>query len=65
MAEIVNLNRHRKARARQQDRAQADANAALFGRTRTQKQLDIARAEKSARDLDAHHREPGQSDTDP
>ena len=32
MAEIVNLNRHRKAQARQQAERQAEANRVKFGR---------------------------------
>ena len=57
MAEIVNLNRFRKARARAEDRAQADANAAKFGRSKAEKDLEKARAEKAARDLEAHRRD--------
>ncbi|SOB91937.1 MULTISPECIES: DUF4169 family protein [Rhodobacter] len=50
MAEIINLNRFRKAAARQEARTKADANAAKFGRTKAQKQLEEAQAQK-ARDL--------------
>ena len=57
MAEIVNLNRLRKARARAVDRTQADANAAKFGRSKAEKDLVMARAEKAARDLEAHRRD--------
>ena len=57
MAEIVNLNRFRKERARAARRAEGDANAAKFGRTKAERDLDTARAEKSARDHAGHARE--------
>lgn len=56
MAQIVNLNRFRKAKARDAKRAEADANAAKHGRSkavRLRQQADAARAE---RDLDGHRR---------
>lgn len=57
MAEVVNLNRFRKEKARAEKRAEADANAAKHGRTRAEKALEKARAEKAARDLDGHERD--------
>lgn len=57
MAEIINLRAIRTARERQEDRAQADANAVKYGRRKTDKALDAARAEKAKRDLDGHERE--------
>ncbi len=57
MAEIVNLNRFRKERARAARRAEGDANAAKFGRTKAERDLDRVRAEKSARDHAGHARE--------
>ena len=36
---------------------QADANAAKFGQTKAERDLAQARAEKAARDLDAHQRD--------
>ncbi len=60
MAEIVNLRAARKARERAKDRAEADENAARFGRTKALKALERARAEKARETLDAHRREePG------
>lgn len=62
MTAPVNLNKARKARARDQARAQADANAAKFGRTRAQKTAEADAAERAARILEAHRRdgqEPG------
>lgn len=57
MSEPVNLNRFRKEKARAEKKARADENAVKFGRTKAQKQLDRAQAEKSARDLDGKKRE--------
>ena len=57
MARVTNLKRFRKEKARAEKRARADENAARFGRSKAQKALEQARAEKSARLLDAHRRE--------
>jgi phage protein D len=57
MAEVVNLNRARKAKARAEARAQADTNAARFGRTKAEKALEKAQADKAARDHDGHRRD--------
>ncbi len=62
MAEIVNLNKARKARDRAAKRAEADANAVKFGRSGAQKELDKARADKLARDHAAHKRDEGDED---
>jgi hypothetical protein len=59
MAEIVNLRQRRKAAARKAARAEADANAARHGRPKAETALTRARAEKAARDLDSHRRDPG------
>jgi len=53
----VNLNRVRKQRARAERQARADQNAALFGRTKAQKKLEAAEADKARRTLDQHRRE--------
>ena len=52
MDNVTNLNRFRTTKARNAKRAQADANAARFGRTKAQKALEDARTEKAERDLD-------------
>lgn len=52
MAEPVNLNRIRKQRTQAANKARAERNAVAFGRSRAEKELDRARAEKAARDLD-------------
>ncbi|MEQ9258086.1 MAG: DUF4169 family protein [Roseovarius sp.] len=56
----VNLNRVRKEKARAEKRARADENAAKFGRSKAEKAREAARAEKAARDLDGHRRDPSQ-----
>ena len=57
MAKVVNLRMVKKQAARTSARAEADANAAKFGRTKAERDLEKARADKTARDLDAHRRE--------
>jgi hypothetical protein len=57
MAEIVNLARTKKQAARKAARVTADANAAKFGRTKAERALEKAQAEKAARELDAHRRD--------
>ena len=54
MAEPVNLNRFRKARARADRKVQASENAVKFGRTKAEKDLMQARAEKAKSDVGAH-----------
>lgn len=57
MAEVINLRTARKARARTAARAEADANAVRFGRSKALKALEKARADKDRAALDAHRRE--------
>ncbi len=57
MVEIINLRTVKKQAARKAARAAADVNAAKHGRTRAERDLEKTRAEKAARDLDAHKRE--------
>ena len=49
---VTNLNRARKARDRAEEKAQADANALKHGRTKAQRLLEAAQAEKAKRSLD-------------
>lgn len=58
MAQVTNLNQFRKQKARADKRKAGDDNAARFGLSKAQKQLDRARTEKSARDLDGHRTDP-------
>lgn len=57
MEKIVNLRQARKQAARKAARLAADANAAKFGRTKAERDLQQARAEKAGKALDAHRRE--------
>jgi hypothetical protein len=54
MAEPVNLNRFRKQKARAKKQVRADENAARFGRSKAERDLERARADKARRDLDGH-----------
>ena len=54
MAELINLRTVRKAKDKAKTRAQADANAVKFGRSKGDKALEAARLEKQQRDLDGH-----------
>ncbi|MCV6824576.1 MULTISPECIES: DUF4169 family protein [Halocynthiibacter] len=54
MTKITNLNRARKSRAREEKRAQADQNAAQFGRSKAERLLDASRNEKARKMLDQH-----------
>lgn len=58
MAEIVNLNRARKAKARGEAQRIAAANRIAHGRTKAEKQAAKAEAERRARALDGVKREP-------
>ena len=49
---VVNLNKARKARDRAEEKAQADANALKHGRTKAERLLEAAQAEKARRALD-------------
>lgn len=57
MSNLINLNKARKARAKTRKRAEADENAVRHGRTKAQKTLDKANADKANRDLDGHRTE--------
>jgi hypothetical protein len=50
----VNLNRYRKEKAREEAKTRADANAAKHGRTKAERLLEAARAEKARAMLDRH-----------
>ncbi|HYG28177.1 MAG TPA: DUF4169 family protein [Caulobacteraceae bacterium] len=57
MTEILNLNRARKAKAKAAAAAKAAENRAAFGRTKAERELENARAEKAARELEGKKRE--------
>jgi hypothetical protein len=52
MGTVSNLNQFRKSKARADKKARADENSAKFGRSKAQKDLEKARADKAKRDLD-------------
>jgi hypothetical protein len=52
MSSVTNLNQFRKTKARAEKRAKADENSVKFGRSKAQKALEKAQAEKAKRDLD-------------
>lgn len=53
----VNLNRLRKQKARAAEKTRADGNALRFGRSKAQKALEQAQADKARALLDAHRRD--------
>lgn len=57
MADPINLNRARKARAQAAEKAKAAENRVRFGRTKAEKSVTRLKAEKAARDLDQVRRE--------
>jgi len=57
MAEIVNFRRAKKAKARAAKEKQAEENRVAFGTPKALKDLNTARREKAARDVDAHKRD--------
>ena len=57
MAEILNLNKARKAKAKTDDKTRAAENRAKHGRSKIEKTLDAARADKLRRDLDGAKRD--------
>lgn len=52
MAEVINLNRARKAQTKAEDKTRAAANRAAHGRTKAQKQSADRERERAARQLD-------------
>ena len=57
MADVINLNKARKARAKATGERVATRNRAAFGRTKAEKELERARADKAGRDLDQKKRD--------
>lgn len=57
MAEPVNLNRFKKDKARAMRKARAQQNVVKFGRSKAEKQLDRAQADKAQSDFDGHKRD--------
>jgi hypothetical protein len=57
MAQIVNLNRVRKAKARDEKNKAAEQNRVQHGTPKALKQLEKARTNKARRDLDGHKKD--------
>jgi hypothetical protein len=57
VGDVINLNRARKERARTEAKAKAAENRVRAGRTKADKSLEAARAEKAAKTLDEKKRE--------
>lgn len=58
MAEVFNLRLARKAKARTDKASQAASNRVAFGQSKADKAARQAEAERAARHLDGHQREP-------
>ncbi|GGE42516.1 amidase [Agaricicola taiwanensis] len=56
MAEVINLNKARKAKTRDEKTARAEQNRVSFGRTKAEKDVERMKAEQAARNLDGHRR---------
>jgi hypothetical protein len=54
MGDVVNLKRFKKRTAREASAKQAETNRARFGRTKSERVLDQARATRANDLLDAH-----------
>jgi hypothetical protein len=57
MAEIINLNRARKARQKAGAKAAAEANRLLHGRTRADRDAQKIERERADRHIEGHKRE--------
>jgi hypothetical protein len=65
MADIVNLNQIRKAKAREEQQRQAQENRLRFGRSKTEKETVHRLETKADRALEGHRRErPDRPDDD-
>ncbi len=57
MADILNLNRARKAKAKADAKKQASENRISFGRTKAERSLEEARRSLEAERLEGHRRD--------
>ena len=62
MSEIVNLNRARKTRAKDEDKARAAANRIVHGRTKADKSLSALERHRAEKLLDGQKRDPKSDD---
>lgn len=61
MTTPINLNKARKAKAKTEAELRAKENRAKFGRTKSDKELEAAKAEKLAKLTEAHKRDRPES----
>ena len=54
MADVINLNKKRKAKVRLEKDKKASENRIKFGRTKKEKQIDKLENERADRHLDGH-----------
>lgn len=59
MADVINLNQKRKAKARTDKEQQATENRIKFGRTKEEKKLEATKAKKLEKHLEGHKLEKG------
>jgi hypothetical protein len=57
MAEVINLNKARKARAKAEAKTRAEQNRAAHGVTKAEKQKSATERKLAERKLDQHERE--------
>jgi hypothetical protein len=62
MADIINLNRMRKAKARAEKDKAADANRVLHGTPKAVRKLSEAKKDKAEQRLSGHRLEKGEDD---
>ena len=62
MAEIVNLNRARKARAKVEKEKTAEVNRVLHGTPKALRNLEKARKDKTDQGLSGHRLDEGEND---
>ncbi|WP_424627604.1 DUF4169 family protein [Bradyrhizobium sp. SYSU BS000235] len=61
MGDLVNLNRFKKRVAREGSAKEAEANRALFGRTKGERQRDELQKQQATKLLDQHRIDDGSS----
>ncbi|MDP3459391.1 MAG: DUF4169 family protein [Hyphomonas sp.] len=65
MTTPINLNKARKAKEKADAEQRAKENRAKFGRTKAEKKLEAAKADKQAKQAEGHRRELPESETGP
>lgn len=65
MGEVINLNKVRKAREKAAAAAEADGNRVRHGRTKAERNLQKANAEKAEAHLNGHQRKRARDEDEP